>query len=100
MNDIESARLKTLRNIRVQARYDQLIAEGKHGHYESMFRVVREEVERALVITRETTIAECASVADAARESAKEHHGVEASIGADIAARRIRALVSTTKVPQ
>jgi urease gamma subunit len=38
------------------------------------------------------TIEACAKIADAARESAKEHHGVEASIGADIAARRIRAL--------
>lgn len=38
---------KTARNIRVQARYDQLMTEGKHGHYETMFRVVREEVEAA-----------------------------------------------------
>lgn len=38
------------------------------------------------------TIEACAKIADAARESAKEHHGIEASIGADIAARRIRAL--------
>jgi hypothetical protein len=48
MNELELARERTRRNFRVQARYDQLIAEGKHGHYESMFRVVREEVERAL----------------------------------------------------
>jgi hypothetical protein len=41
-------------------------------------------------------IEECARVADAARESAKEHHGIEASIGADIAARRIRALAVTS----
>jgi hypothetical protein len=34
------------RNARVQARYDELRAEGKHGHYETMFRVVREEIER------------------------------------------------------
>jgi hypothetical protein len=39
---------KSARNARVQARYDQLMREGKHGHYETMFRVVREEVERAL----------------------------------------------------
>jgi hypothetical protein len=39
-----------------------------------------------------------AEVADAARESAKEHHGIEASIGADIAARRIRALADTSTV--
>lgn len=36
------------RNFRVQARYDELMREGKRGHYETMFRVVREEVERAL----------------------------------------------------
>lgn len=36
---------KTRRNFRVKARYDELMREGKHGHYETMFRVVREEVE-------------------------------------------------------
>ncbi len=30
-------------NRRVQARYDELMREGKHGHYETMFRVVHEE---------------------------------------------------------
>ncbi len=35
------------RNCRVQARYDELAHLGKHGHYETMFQVVREEVERA-----------------------------------------------------
>ena len=48
-------------------------------------------------ITRDAAIEECAQVADKARESAKEHYGVDASIGADIAARRIRAL--TVKQP-
>jgi hypothetical protein len=37
---------KCERNKRVQARYDELMQAGKHGFYESMFRVVREEVER------------------------------------------------------
>lgn len=37
---------KDERNARVQARYDELMHEGKHGHYETMFCVVREEVER------------------------------------------------------
>jgi len=37
---------KAERNARVKARYDELMREGKHGHYETMFRVVREEVER------------------------------------------------------
>lgn len=37
---------KTQRNFRVKARYDELMREGKHGHYETMFRVVREEIER------------------------------------------------------
>lgn len=44
----ETFEQKTERNIRVQARYDALMHEGKHGHYETMFRVVREEVEHAL----------------------------------------------------
>jgi hypothetical protein len=38
---------KTARNRRVQARYDELMRQGKHGHYETMFRVVHEEVDRA-----------------------------------------------------
>lgn len=42
----ESFEEKTRRNFRVKARYDELMREGKHGHYETMFRVVREEVER------------------------------------------------------
>src|SRR3954447_22878961 len=37
---------KTARNKRVQGRYDALMSLGHHGHYETMFRVVREEVER------------------------------------------------------
>jgi hypothetical protein len=44
----ETFEQKSERNARVSARYDELMREGKHGHYESMFRVVREEVERAL----------------------------------------------------
>lgn len=43
---METMEQKTQRNCRVQARYDELMREGKHGHYETMFRVVREEVER------------------------------------------------------
>jgi hypothetical protein len=43
----ETVQDKTERNWRVQARYDELMAEGKHGHYETMFRVVREELDRA-----------------------------------------------------
>lgn len=34
------------RNTRVQARYDELMSEGRHGHYETMFRVVHEEMQR------------------------------------------------------
>jgi len=44
----ETFQQKTERNFRVKARYDKLMSEGKQGHYETMFRVVREEVERAL----------------------------------------------------
>jgi hypothetical protein len=43
----ETMEEKNARNARVQARYDQLMIEGKHGHYETIFRVVREEVEAA-----------------------------------------------------
>lgn len=43
---------KNERNARVQSRYDELRQEGKHGHYETMFRVVREEVEHALAASR------------------------------------------------
>lgn len=45
MTSTETFEDKTRRNIRTQARYDELMREGKHGHYETMFRVVREEVE-------------------------------------------------------
>ena len=30
---------------RVQRRYDELMREGRHGHYETLFRVVREEAD-------------------------------------------------------
>jgi C4-dicarboxylate-specific signal transduction histidine kinase len=43
---METLEQKTERNCRVQARYDELMREGKRGHYETMFRVVREEVLR------------------------------------------------------
>jgi len=33
------------RNARVQSRYDELMREGRHGHYETLFKIVREEVE-------------------------------------------------------
>lgn len=37
------------RNKRVQTRLGELMCEGKHGYYESLFRVVREEVEAEMV---------------------------------------------------
>ena len=46
VDDVSAQREKTERNKRVQQRYDELMREGKHGHYETLFRVVREEVER------------------------------------------------------
>lgn len=49
---------KEERNARVQKRWDELWREGKHGHYETLFRVVREEVERA---ERETITANAAA---------------------------------------
>ncbi len=47
-NDVANQRERNARNARVQARYDELMREGKHGHYEALFRVVREEVEDAV----------------------------------------------------
>ena len=38
---------KTERNIRVELRYDELMKSGRRGHYETLFQVVREEVESA-----------------------------------------------------
>ena len=46
MDEVAAMREKNERNARIQARYDELIADGKHGHYETMFMVVREEIER------------------------------------------------------
>ena len=43
--DLASFRAKSARNVRVRDRYDALMSAGKHGHYETMFRVVREEIE-------------------------------------------------------
>ena len=48
--------IKAARNARVQARYDELMHEGKHGHYETMSRVVREEVERTVEPLREAAL--------------------------------------------
>jgi len=45
LDELDTLDQKTERNCRVQARYDELMRAGKHGHYETMFRVVREEVE-------------------------------------------------------
>ena len=42
----ETFKQKVERNVRVRKRYDDLMHDGKHGHYETMFRVIREEVDR------------------------------------------------------
>lgn len=71
----ETFNQKTERNVRAQARYDELMREGKHGHYETMSRVIREEVE----LER----ARCAAVVQAAREGERDSdlrsiiHGIE-----------------------
>lgn len=39
---------RTAINCAVQARYDTLMAEGKHGHYETLFRIVHEQRAAAL----------------------------------------------------
>lgn len=41
------------RNRRVSRRWDELSAIGKHGHYETLFQIVREEVQRAEEATEE-----------------------------------------------
>jgi len=46
IDELAAMREKNERNARVQARYDELMSEGRHGHYETMFRIVREEIER------------------------------------------------------
>lgn len=43
---LRAAESKEKRNARVQSRYEELMQEGKHGHYETLFRIVREEIER------------------------------------------------------
>lgn len=50
----------TERNAKVQARYDAMMADGKHGHYETMFKLVHEQVDAE----RER----CAALVQAARE--------------------------------
>ena len=71
---METVEQKTERNRRVQARYDELMREGKHGHYETMFRVVREEVERE----RERCARLC-ETADGFRDQ-REHGGKLAAL--------------------
>jgi hypothetical protein len=45
---------KTALNTWAAARYDALIHEGKHGHYETMFRVIQEALKRHHPTTKET----------------------------------------------
>ena len=52
--DVLSFDEKTARNIRAQKRYDELMTLGEHGHYETMFRVIHEEVELALRMRQRT----------------------------------------------
>jgi hypothetical protein len=46
MDELARWREMNERNARIQARYNELMQIGKHGHYETMFQVVREEIER------------------------------------------------------
>lgn len=50
---LRSPNTREARNARVQARYDELMRVGKHGHYETMFQVVQEEVERGMIAAYE-----------------------------------------------
>ena len=45
MDELAAMREKNERNARVQTRYDVLMSEGRRGHYETLFKIVREEVE-------------------------------------------------------
>ncbi len=58
-------------NARIQRRYDLLMEGGKHGHYETMFRVVREEIEHSheadVVLGLE--LSEAQAILNALRES-------------------------------
>jgi hypothetical protein len=40
--EAEMSEDKAAVNKRVQKRYDELMREGKHGHYENMFKVIHE----------------------------------------------------------
>lgn len=60
MTPLNPSRSKTERNAWVELRYDALMAEGKHGHYETLFRIVREAIEAAVEVEREA----CAKLAD------------------------------------
>jgi|GEM_PF-6324256 len=73
MVDDLSVQTKTERNKRVQARYDELMREGKHGHYETMFRVVREEVDAALDLAAELVVVYGSTSADLARQKILAH---------------------------
>lgn len=58
-----------------------------------------ENLSEIVRITREAAIEECARAAEGAIPSIQEHYGVAETVGAHIAARRIRALVSTSGEP-
>ena len=55
---METMEQKNERNSRVQGRYDELMHEGRRGHYETMFRIVREEVSSAVLADRRQRAAE------------------------------------------
>lgn len=54
---------KTEINARVQARWDQLAGEAKHGFYETLFKIVHEEREAAVSEERELCIKDILDVA-------------------------------------
>lgn len=87
MTDME---LKLARNTRVAARWDELSAVGKHGHYETLFQVVREEVEAAHE--------QCAAVAENVAASRHPENSIDWNDGfgqgADAAADRIREITN------
>lgn len=45
--------MKESRNARVQSRWDELMRIGKHGHYETLFQIVNEEIKAAISVDKD-----------------------------------------------
>lgn len=79
---------KRQRNQRTQARYDELMREGKHGHYETMGQVIYEEVRRTLLTA--------ARVAETEFEDRQHRYCAD---GAEMVAARLRLIAEDDDTP-